>query len=322
MTTKNKSALTSILISFFTSAWFLGATELPPKFSEPVNLSNNPNQFDTMAAIAVDQSNRIHVAWIGTYANSAAPDGVASDVFYSCSSGSGFSDPIKITVPTGWYSRSPSIAADSTGNAHIAFRRSTHQTSVLSADDIYYVTNATGAFSNPVLLVDGISGILKLNEVSMPDDPIINCDGQDRLHLTFRAFGLGSGLVGSLLVYINNTAGTWTTPTLIYKGTFVTEHSACMDRDNRLHIAFTDDNKIKYTSNTGGTFAVPVLASSSGHGNVGDPDIAIDSRGKAHIVYRAPFLAYLPEIYYVNNTSGSFSSWTPLDIDDVLHAKP
>ena len=118
-----------------------------------------------------------------------------------------------------------------------------------------------------------------------------------------------------------NISGDWSDPMPAYHGDFITGYSSCLDSQDNVHIVIKD-YVIYYTNNTSGGFITPILASSPEHEHPIEPQVAIDSNGNAHIVYRAPFTTGEPDLYYVNNLSGSFISWVPLDEAFGLHAKP
>ena len=228
-------------------------------FDKHINISKNSRMIETEPAIAVDKNNTVHIAWSGFYARSDAPDGVASDIFYSNNKKGKFSKPKKIRVSEKWYSRSPTITVDSKGNAHIAFRRSEDQTSLLSEDDIFYATNAKNNFKNPVLVVDGIFGFPKENEVSGPSMPLIHCDSQGFVFITFMAWEFGSKFMDYYLLFIENTSGDWSDPQLAAKGSFLTDYKSILDTDDKLHFVFDDTTKgintaIFYTHNRNGEF--------------------------------------------------------------------
>jgi hypothetical protein len=282
------------------------------KFDKPLNVSRSRTRTDTLAAIAVDPNNKVHIAWNAFYPKAGAPDGVAADIYYTSNVSGKFSAPVRISVPAGWYSRDVTIAVDAKGHAHIVFRRSMDQMNLQSGDDLYYVTNAKGDFKHPVLLVDGIEAFPGPAEVSAPRTPLVHCDSRGYVHLTFLAFEIGEGQYNPV-VYMNNRSGAWTKPALaVLDSPF--EHSSCLDRNGFVHIAFlgSELNHIYYTNNRTGKFSKSIRASSPKHEGTGEPQIVTDSKGKAHIVYRAPFIQ--PSLYYVNNVSGSFKSWTPLCI--------
>jgi hypothetical protein len=304
------------VLALFVGMLFLSSGSVfATKFFNTVNVSNMPDQVDTSAAIAIDQNNKVHIAWNGFYAQQGAPDGVAADVFYTTNKDGSFRLPLKISVPTGWYSRDVTIAVDPSGNVHIAFRRSEDQMNITAEDDLYYVTNALGDFNNPVLLVDGD---IYLAEVIKPYSPRIHCDTQGHVHLTF----LADGLNGSSMVvgYMNNSIGTWSEPIVAAAGTSPNEHNSCLDKNGYIHIAYGDVDdtppdypwRIYYTNNTSGSFATPTPVSPYDE-NAHEPNLAVDSKGKAHIVYREPFVTPgTPDLFYVNNIGGSFSSGPPI----------
>ncbi len=279
------------------------------EFDKPLNVSRSLTRIDTLAAIAVDPNNKVHIAWNAFYPKAGAPDGVAADIYYTTNVSGKFSAPVRIRVPAGWYSRDATIAVDAKGHAHIVFRRSMNQMNSLSGDDLYYVTNAKGDFKHPVLLVDGIEAFPGPAEVSMPGQPLVHCDSRGGVHLTFKAFKIGDRFFP--VVYMNNRSGAWTKPSLAVPDSPF-EYSSCLDRNGFIHIAFLGDklDHIYYSNNRTGKFSKPIRASSPKHEGTGEPQIVTDSKGKAHIVYRAPFVS--PSLYYVNNVSGSFKSWKPL----------
>ncbi len=285
-------------------------------FGAPQNVSKSRARVDTLAAVAVDANNKVHIAWNGFFAKAGAPDGVASDIYYTTNAPGAFGAPVRIRVPAGWYSRDATIAVDPAGHAHIVFRRSVNQASVLSDDDLYYVTNANGDFKHPVRLIDGGFGADSPVEVSAPHDPLVHCDRLGRVHVTCLAFSIGG--LSDAVVYLTNRSGGWTKPAPAVRGDFVTHHSSALDRNGYLHIAFPKNDKsgrerIYYAHNRSGKFSPPVAASASQHEHPMQFQLAIDGRAKAHLVYRAPFvMPGTPDLFYVDNTTGSFKSWRSL----------
>ncbi len=281
------------------------------QFDSLVNVSNNPDMYETEPAIAVDHSNHVHIAWTGAYYCPEAPDSVAMDIFYTHNMGGSFTTPVQISVPTGWYSRNPTIAVDGAGNAHIAFRRSEDQMTILVGDDIYYVTNAKGNFDNLLLLVDGTSLPQDSTEVKGPRYPLLHCDSLDYVHLTIQALGLGD-TYGDLLLYMNNVGGDWGDPVFTGEGNIINsgDYRSYLDNQDKIHFIFADMDGVWYFHNMSGEFSLPISVSSSEHVHPMSPGIAIDSNQNAHVVYRAPFVTPgLPDLFYVNNVSGNFSSW-------------
>jgi hypothetical protein len=293
---------------------------LSQQFGDLVNVSNAPDMIDTLPAIAVDKNNHAHIAWNGFYYRPEAPDSVASDIFYTNNKAGSFAAPVQISVPTGWYSRDPTIAVDSAGNAHIAFRRSDDQMTILNGDDIYYVTNADGIVDNPVLLVDGKDdypgGPIY---VVGPHFPRIHCDKQNNVHLLIQVYNcIEESASKGHLVYLTKIDGIWSDiePTVEIYEAFFNEYASVVDQNGYVHIAmevspYYGRDCIYYTNNTEGAFSFTELASDTLH-EAQEPDITVDSYGNAHIVYRDvhPQISY--DIYYVNNISGKCDTWIPI----------
>lgn len=182
--------------------------------------------------IAVDKARKVHVAWYGFVRCASSPEGVASHIYYTNNVSGTFSRPVDIKLAlseeNGWYSKYPFLAVDSKGSAHIAFTRSTSQTSVREMDDIYYVTNAPQAsvhgssasipsFQKPVQIVEGSSYPNKPGEVQGPSTPYLHCDSRGRLHLTFQAMQFGTNR-SSHILYMTKKGGAWKPPVTANQG--------------------------------------------------------------------------------------------------------
>ena len=318
MKAHNSSRL--IVVCVLTFVVLLPFSALTQWFGDLVQVSNFPENTDSGTAIAVDQDNHVHIVWNSFYYQEGAPDNVTTDIFYTHNKNGDFTEPVKISVSTGWYSREPTIAVDAAGNAHVVFRRSEDQLNVLSTDDLYYVNNINDNFENPILIIDGITGILNPDDVCMPSEPRIHCDSQGNCHLSFDAweFVTTDEKYFDCLLYMHTTTGSWSTPELIVSGDFITDYNSCLDEDNKIHIAFSDQKqgenvrRIYYTNNVDGEFVAPVVVTSE-DSIAQTPDIAIDGNGKAHIVCEMPFVGpWNPEIYYIHNISGSFGPSIPI----------
>ena len=312
MVIKNRVLLCLAIIPFMVLFSTKGYSQ---QFDNPVNISQKSGDIETEPYIAVDQDNRVHIVWSRFYAKQGAPDGVASDICYSNNVAGSFSTPVTIVVPAGWYSRRAAICVDSDGYAHIVFRRSEDQMNVLVDDDLYYVTNRNGNFSNPTLLIDGKSTYpLAATDVKGPRYPLIHCDSQDNLHLTVQCLGIGD-IYGDLIIYLNATAGNWNSPMLAGGRGIITygDYDSYLDIYDKMHIVFANWDSVLYFHNMDGEFSSPVCTSNPEHSNPTLPQMAIDSNQKAHVVYRAPFvMPGNPDLFYVNNVSDNFESWEPI----------
>jgi hypothetical protein len=288
------------------------------KFEKPVNISKNKNRLETQTAIAVDKDGVAHIAWAGYYYRKGAPDGVTSDIFYSNNKTGSFCSPQKILVSVDWYSMDPSIAVDSKGSAHIVFRRDSSTYAITGDDDLYYTSNAKGSFDAPSLIVDGNGEV-----ASSPEDPIIHIDPDNNPCLSFTSNCYRGNWSELHLLVMKKSGGKWSYPQLAYKSVWLTDYDSVIDGDGYFHIVilyFGEKYEIYYTHNRGGDFISPVIVQAKKHKDTGDPSIAVDSLGNAHITYRDDTGAFgTPRLFYTNNISGRFSAPVPLLNSDRLH---
>jgi hypothetical protein len=282
----------------------LGTSRLP--YASFVNVSRNPDILDTLPVIDTDPFGHVHIAWWGTHVSSGAPDGVATDVFYSHGVNQTFSVPISIPITTGYYSKDTTLAVDKDGYAHVAFRRSEDQIWDTLFDDIFYATNRGNGIWRPILVVDGGHG--GGPEAAGPRRPSIAVDDSGTVHLIF----LGSA--GTQIFYTHNATGVFATPMAVPGGEVwaVSQPKIAVDRSGHVHIAFqgrspTDQwGDIFYTNNVGGTFGPPTNVSNEAgpEGGAYGMSLAVDNYGKAHIVYGRQSW---PQICYVTNEHGDFA---------------
>ncbi|MFQ5729497.1 MAG: WD40/YVTN/BNR-like repeat-containing protein, partial [Waddliaceae bacterium] len=235
------------------------------------NLTKSPYQLDTVPTIAVDSLGNVHVAWWGTYASSASPDGITTDAFYSRIVDETFERPLRIVVPTGYYSIDVSLAVDKDGYAHIAFRRGDFLRNDFK-DDIYYATNKEGDFGSPIFVVEQESW-----GVDSPWDPFIAVDKDGGAHVAF------DGLFKSQIFYTNNLAGFFTEPIVVPSPKFFLggDPSLVIDNSGNAHIAYRGESEtsiadIYYVNNVGGSFN-NALNVSRREGGEDRPSLALDN---------------------------------------------
>ena len=266
-----------------------------PLFSEPIAVADNPNIIETLSVIAVDKDDNAHIAYMGTFLSPISPDGVVTDVFYANNVGGNFGVPVQIETPTGFYSRDLSIAADSSGTAHIAYRRSEHQTVLRPEDEIYYVNNASGSFGEPRLLVEGGPGSA---------NPSIAVDNAGNVHIAYDILFGG-------IYYMNNISGDFSEPIWVSGDTEDAGPPMLKtDQHDNVHIVFkgnAGDQEIYYVNNVSSSFTAPVNISNDPEVDQWNPTMAIDSNGHVHIAYEHK-TTHEGRIYYVNNIGGDFGA--------------
>jgi hypothetical protein len=249
---------------------------------------------------------------MGTHLQAGAPDGVATDIYYSNNVDGDFTVPISFTVPTGYYSYRPTVAVDSEDSVHVVFTRRKYQTARSSDDDIYYVNNRKGAFDAPLILVDGGPSWHR------PMMPMICLDSSDTVHIAFL------GRRSPRLYYTNDSGGTFRTPTYVSADLYRVEaYTMVLDEQGWPHFAMTakedslfDEAEIFYAGATSDPAMAPSFSTavnvSNWPRNLGGfwPALAVDGTGAAHIVFRDPFGSPSKGeggAWYVNNVRGSFS---------------
>ena len=306
-----------------------------PVFEAPVAVTASPDFIDTLPTLAVDRCGNVHIAYLGSYVKEGAPDGVARDVFYTNNLGGVFSAPVKVEVPTGWYSHGATLAVDPEGVAHIAFRRADDQIFVTSDDDLYYVNNASGSFDSPLMVVDGYhSGIDPY--LSTPDRPMLAVGPDGVVHLAFLAES--NVLYGANVFYSNDGgSGVFAEPVIVSAGManpqtdnqMVSNFTMVLDAQSWPHFAFygTPDwenvgNGVFYVKAVAAPVPSPAFSTPEGAFtadyllDVLGPALAIDNVGDAHIVFRQPFPGVgNPSLYWTNNTGGTFTTPEGLEID-------
>ena len=65
-------------------------------YSDPLLISIDSNLVSTMAASTLDKESHLHIAYVGWYAEPGAPNGVASEIFYTNNIGGEFKIPEKL----------------------------------------------------------------------------------------------------------------------------------------------------------------------------------------------------------------------------------
>lgn len=145
--------------------------------------------------------------------------------------------------------------------------------------------------------------------------------GVKTLHAVFLGKD-GSGDNKMNIYYASKTAsGAWTAPVLISRNNWNQDAkgfpSIKVDANNKAHVVYahkngSSDNKINiyYTTNLSGTWSTPVRISSDAfNSDAFTPEIALDAAGKAYVVYQHQSSTDSKRsIYYVTNTSGSWSA--------------
>ncbi|UCD15472.1 MAG: DUF2341 domain-containing protein [Candidatus Omnitrophota bacterium] len=276
---------------------------------------------DTEAELPVELPETYWFVAPETYTQSSEIDFRAGEPFQTTVSVSGEEAGVKLgsygtwegAVPAVVYSPGDagswtSLAVDSQGNLHIAYRDG-------SASGIRYSTNASGDWVDTLIYSGG--------DIQYPS---IAIDSNDKVHISFCHDYYWPGKV----YHSTNASGGWVTTLVVQIYSHRPRYSSiAIDSNDKTHIAYydVDQSDLEYVTNVSGEWVNTILDSS---GRVGEyPSIAIDSNDKVHISYRDR-TNY--DLKYATNTSGDWvttsidtggdvGQWTSLVLDsnDKLH---
>ncbi|KKK48646.1 hypothetical protein LCGC14_3143020, partial [marine sediment metagenome] len=111
---------------------------------------------------------------------------------------------------------------------------------------------------------------------------------------------LNNPVVGNArMVYVDRSGGTWGAVENIYQANNIGEFDACMDANNKIHIAFSRVG-LRYIKGSTGSWAANEVAIAGS--SPGDGAIAVDSNDKPYIVYNES-----DGLYMVEKTGASWS---------------
>lgn len=142
------------------SFWLVTSYSQDAIFSNPQQISIDPDMLSTMAAGTLDKNGKLHIVYVGWYYKEGAPDNVASEIFYTNNVSGNFAVPVKLPAAVlpfqpsfeddFYYSKEPSVTVDSEGVVHVAYYRTEGQLN--GASWICYTSNKGGSFSVPSIL--------------------------------------------------------------------------------------------------------------------------------------------------------------------------
>jgi len=278
-------------------------------FSPPLDISQHPDWISTMAASAMDAQGKIHVAFVGWFLEEGAPDGVASEIFYTNNVEGSFCPPVRLpTAPvppdapfTGnpHYSKVPAIAVDGQGHAHVAYYRTAYQLNGTGL--LCYTENTSGSFRTPLTAFR----LPNHSVVESAHDISIAIDGLGRVHLAAN--------VGAAGYYTVGVAGVFPDFQPLSAPGYALTSSACLRSDPAgfIHMVLWGENPsgnqdLLYTNKVGGgSFSPPVLVYRSTSFFPLNRDLAVDSQGVAHVVFRGENAG---GVRYLNNSAGTFGT--------------
>ncbi len=309
----------TLTLIFIISTPFSLAASSDISWSPNIRLTNHGGQ-DTLSvlggALALDSENRIHV--VAYY----------SGQIYHIYDNHGYINETVVAQVAGLekgFDAAPSIAIDKDDVIHIAYYASDGHDY-----EIYYThSTSTGGFTTPVKVTD--------NNVN-DGYPKIAVDGTGKVHILYQTSELvtKSGPTKITLRYVQSKpGGGFTAPVNITYPVYPemsVNQDIKIDKNNNVHIAFmavdgynplTNHTVIVYTNNTSGSFSIYEVIDQTYQDF--SPSIAVDDNLTVHLVFKGNGSVYsggvrYQDLYYVNNTGGSFNTSTPVKISTVSFA--
>ena len=259
--------LFAFLPSMALAAWTIEDVDAPKYFSDIYP-----------RAIALDSSDRPHIAYGGDHLYHAYFDGIQWQY--------------EVADNAGGVGRFVSIAVDLNDKVHISYYDSTN-------NSLKYATNASGSWVTQVIDSGGNVGYSSLA-----------VDSNNKVHISYTGSNID-------LKYATNASGSWVTQTVDSAVNSGYDPSIAIDSNNKAHISYCRtwyqngyNYDLKYATNASGSWVTQTIDTSTGDG-VDETSIAIDLNNKVHISYWNENNYYLK---YATNASGS---WVIQPVDSV-----
>ena len=192
--------------------------------------------------------------------------------------------------------------------------------------NIYYATKTgAGAWSTPLLISnDGWNQDVKEN-------PSVAVDANGVVHVVYaqKRDGVDDKIN---IYYVTNSGGSWSSPVRISNDNFGNDAltpEIIMDVNGDAHVVYRHKSgsdaktNIYYVNNIGSSWSTPVSVSDDSFNQdvLANPAVAVDSDGKAHVVYAHKDGAVDAKynIYYATNSGGSWSTPERLSNDPAAN---
>jgi hypothetical protein len=271
---------------------FLSITILPQAFiTFPEDTIALNERWNNRQFAAYDSQGKIHLA----YSSQLGTNNNTGEIFYSKEESNGSFTTVQLTNNS-VSDNYPTLSIDANDKIHIGYTGR----DASNLFQIRYLHNVNGSFGTPIEITAG--GLNKATPFSkIGPDSVMHfvyytyVDGVDNFY--YRNYDLRTSSLSPELLLSQGEAG----------GDF--EATLDIDQNGKVHIvgrAGTNlfSGPIKYFNNVSGSFQEIATGVAV---NLNLPRISIDKNNNVHITYRAS-----NTIFYLNNTSGSFS--TPVAI--------
>ncbi|MHA1379644.1 MAG: hypothetical protein ACTSRG_14830 [Candidatus Helarchaeota archaeon] len=301
--------------------------------SDDSTLWNNGDSF--YPSIAVDSEDNIHVAWQDSTPGEWGTD---YEIMYANRTASGWSNATVISDDsTLWNtgnSYDPSLAVDSAGNIHVAWRDTTDGEWENDIEIMYAERTASG-WSNATVISDDST----LWNTGTSFSPSLAVDNANNVHVVWEDYTPGEWGTDAEIMYANRTASGWSNATVISDDSTLWNNgssnnpSITFDSKDNIHVAWEDytpgawgnDIEIMYANRTASGWSnATVISDDSTLWNNGVskyPSIAVDNKDNIHVAWYDTTLGEWGndiEIMYTERTASGWSNATVISDDSTL----
>ena len=259
-------------------------------------VSTESTGYSLVPTIALDSAGNAHVAWEDNTDYDGS--GIDSDIFYKLwnATTSTWTTTEVVSTESIFHSNHPTIAVESAGNVHVAWRDWTIIGGAGMDLGIFYkrwnVTSSTWTTTEKI----------STESTGESNDPTIAVDDTGNVHVAWEEYTDygGSGIDLDIFYKLwNATSSTWTTTEVVSTESTVESNdpTIAVDGAGNVHVAWEDpmnyggsgiDRDIFYKlwNATSSTWATTEVVSTESTGESLYPTIAVDEAGNAHVAWR------------------------------------
>lgn len=253
-------------------------------------VSTESSSASSFPSVVVDSVGMVHVAWrdLTDYGGS----GTDFDIFYKYRDNSGVWSTTEVvsTVSTE-ESRSPSLALDSSGTIHVAWRDDTNYGGSGTDKDIFYnCRDATGVWST--------TEVVSTESAEDSHTPSLDVESDGTVHVAWRDntnYG-GAGSDHDIFYKYRSNAGTWSaTEVVSTESTSDSDNpSLAVENDGTVHVAWDDmtdysssgtDFDIFYKYKSTGVWSTTEVVSTESTQDSFWPSLKVDSDKNIHVIW-------------------------------------
>jgi hypothetical protein len=253
-------------------------------------VSTESSSHSSFPSVVVDSGGMVHVAWrdLTDYGGS----GTDFDIFYKYRDNSGvWSTTEVVSTDSTEESRSPSLALDSSGTIHVAWRDDTNYGGSGTDKDIFYnCRDATGVWST--------TEVVSTESAEDSHTPSLDVESDGTVHVAWRDntnYG-GAGSEHDIFYKYRSNAGTWSATEVVSteSSSDSDNPSLAVENDGTVHVAWDDmtdysssgtDFDIFYKYKSTGVWSTTEVVSTESTQLSFWPSLKVDSDKNIHVIW-------------------------------------